>query len=190
MGPDRPTGNKRKQIQKRGRAKLPILLARSDYKCHWCKRHLVKVGSLTDSQIVTKGKDWVVWLKDGQKVRSFWATTDHLVPVRENGSNNISNLVAACGPCNRRRGAIDNPYKEKPKWNTNPVCKCGGPKPPCDRKCRTCAETDHKMAAICKLYVIDNKPGDCKKCGAELVELGRVEPVGMIYRCPTCIKGV
>lgn len=189
MSPDRPTGNKKKQIQKRGRAKLPILIAREGNKCHWCKRHIVKVGTIPESKIVQAGKDWVKWRNDeGEIVRSFWATTDHLVPVRDNGSNKISNLVAACGPCNRRRGAIDNPYKEPPKWQNNPVCKCGGPKPAADRKCRSCAEVDHKMAAICKVYVIDNKPGNCKKCSSALVELEVVEPVGMVYRCPTCVK--
>lgn len=34
-------------------------------------------------------------------------TVDHVVPVAEGGSDDMSNLAAACAPCNIRRGAIE-----------------------------------------------------------------------------------
>lgn len=43
-------------------------------------------------------------------------TLDHLVPRCQNGSDRISNLVLACGPCNRRKGDMSvAQYFESPR---------------------------------------------------------------------------
>jgi 5-methylcytosine-specific restriction endonuclease McrA len=43
--------------------------------------------------------DWVCFYCGGPAT-----TADHLQRASEGGSNELSNLVAACWPCNRRRG--------------------------------------------------------------------------------------
>ncbi len=43
------------------------------------------------------------WRFPGCTVRS--TTADHVAALAEGGSNELSNLVGACEPCNRRRGA-------------------------------------------------------------------------------------
>lgn len=39
--------------------------------------------------------------------KELLATLDHVIPVSQNGSDNISNLVMACKECNDTRGAMD-----------------------------------------------------------------------------------
>jgi 5-methylcytosine-specific restriction endonuclease McrA len=57
----------------------PFVLARDRYRCHWCH-----VDLLT--------------LKPHER------QVDHLDPVSKGGTDDPSTLVAACGPCNNRRG--------------------------------------------------------------------------------------
>lgn len=54
-----------------------MILIRSKGQCYWCKKY-VGIKKLTQ---------------------------DHVIPLSRGGSHDESNVVAACGPCNSRKGA-------------------------------------------------------------------------------------
>jgi 5-methylcytosine-specific restriction endonuclease McrA len=63
-------------------------------------------------QIVLERNPLCVWNLKGCTGRA--TTADHLVAVSRGGSNDLSNLVGACEPCNRRRGvALGNDTKRR-----------------------------------------------------------------------------
>jgi 5-methylcytosine-specific restriction endonuclease McrA len=57
-----------------------FLFARDRYRCQYCGRHLTE-------------------LKPRESL-----TRDHLIPLSRGGSNDWTNVVAACSPCNTRKG--------------------------------------------------------------------------------------
>jgi 5-methylcytosine-specific restriction endonuclease McrA len=63
--------------QRRSSSKRNRILARDRYKCQYC----------------------------GVKGNDFTLTMDHLLPVSRGGPTSPENLVAACKPCNDRKGA-------------------------------------------------------------------------------------
>ena len=187
MNADRPRGNQRRNIQKRGRRKLGKLLARQDYKCHWCEKPLVRYSTFNQSVIIQKAKDWITWEDEiGDKYKSWWATTDHLIPVRENGESTMENMVAACGPCNRRRTACPNPCADPPKWIGSPKCKCGGDKPFRQKRCDACRSVSVVLKEITKRFYISREEGPCRRCGRNMVPLPEQTPIGTFYHCQHC----
>ncbi len=57
-----------------------FLFARDHYRCQFCGRHMTE-------------------LKPRESL-----TRDHLIPLSRGGGNEWTNVVAACGPCNTRKG--------------------------------------------------------------------------------------
>ncbi|MEJ2503590.1 MAG: HNH endonuclease [Gemmatimonadota bacterium] len=57
-----------------------FLFARDGYRCQYCGRHRSDL----------KGRDFL--------------TRDHVVPLSRGGANDWGNVVAACSPCNNRKG--------------------------------------------------------------------------------------
>jgi 5-methylcytosine-specific restriction endonuclease McrA len=57
-----------------------FLFARDGYRCQYCGRHRSEL----------RGRDFL--------------TRDHIVPVSRGGANDWGNVVAACSPCNNRKG--------------------------------------------------------------------------------------
>ncbi len=57
-----------------------FLFARDRYSCQYCGRHRTDL----------RGRDFL--------------TRDHVVPVSRGGANDWGNVVAACSPCNNRKG--------------------------------------------------------------------------------------
>lgn len=105
-------------------------------KCHWCGQPIVWTTQVPPSKIVKVHRsDYVTVLLFDKPVRLFVGTIDHVVPLRDNGANDLSNLVGSCRPCNLRRTRTPKP--EGPK-----LCiDCGGVKNgPARRRCRKCAE--------------------------------------------------
>ncbi len=70
------------------------LLKRDGDRCHWCRVRLVA---------------------DAPEAAWDRLTVDHVVPRSRGGRNALTNLVLACGRCNRRRGAM--PAQE---WQASP----------------------------------------------------------------------
>jgi hypothetical protein len=71
--------------------------------CHYCGCPLA--GAATPEKLVR------YWMNDGwsisinPKYRStHWVNLDHVVPRCRGGSNELENLVLACGQCNSRKG--------------------------------------------------------------------------------------
>jgi 5-methylcytosine-specific restriction endonuclease McrA len=58
-----------------------FLFARDSYRCQYCGRHR--------SQL--RGREFL--------------TRDHIIPMSRGGSNDWSNVVTACSPCNNRKGS-------------------------------------------------------------------------------------
>lgn len=78
-------------------------------KCHWCNITIVWLKRIPE--------DWMVVPIENQRARVcrgskkiievyLLATIDHVVPLAQGGSNHPFNLVAACSPCNNRRGKL------------------------------------------------------------------------------------
>ncbi len=67
---------------------MPELLKRQQGLCFYCK-HPIGVG---------------IKKERGHKRR---ATLDHVKPVSQQGYNKLENLVAACSPCNSRKGSME-----------------------------------------------------------------------------------
>lgn len=57
-----------------------FLFARDGYSCQYCGRHRTEL----------RGRDFL--------------TRDHVVPISRGGANDWGNVVAACSPCNNRKG--------------------------------------------------------------------------------------
>ena len=57
-----------------------FLFARDGYSCQYCGRHRSEL----------RGRDFL--------------TRDHVVPISRGGANDWGNVVAACSPCNNRKG--------------------------------------------------------------------------------------
>jgi 5-methylcytosine-specific restriction endonuclease McrA len=57
-----------------------FLFARDSYRCQYCGRHRTEL----------RGRDFL--------------TRDHVVPISRGGANDWGNVVAACSPCNNRKG--------------------------------------------------------------------------------------
>src|SRR5262245_66394766 len=57
-----------------------FLFARDHYRCQYCGRHVTE-------------------LKQREAL-----TRDHLIPLSRGGANDWTNVVAACSPCNTRKG--------------------------------------------------------------------------------------
>ena len=57
-----------------------FLFARDGYRCQYCGRHRSEL----------RGREFL--------------TRDHVVPISRGGGNDWSNVVAACSPCNNRKG--------------------------------------------------------------------------------------
>lgn len=73
---------------------LPDLIKKQGGACHYCGTE-------------------VKYLPDGnhqKRYRRSRATTDHVIARHNGGSNDITNLVAACNQCNSAKGSLD--YKE------------------------------------------------------------------------------
>lgn len=188
MHPNRPRGAARKNIQKKGRRYLKRLLARQDSKCHWCKKHLIHFASFDKSLIIRHSKEWVIWNDNGEEKKSYWATSDHLIPIRNNGQSTLSNLVAACGQCNRRRDRVNNPDQDRPKWIGHPKCKCGRDKPIEMKRCAECKQVSKELITINSRYYISKNPINCRKCNAKMVVFPESTPIGIIYYCPDCVR--
>lgn len=57
-----------------------FLFARDGYRCQYCGRHRTEL----------RGREFL--------------TRDHVIPVSRGGANDWGNVVAACSPCNNRKG--------------------------------------------------------------------------------------
>lgn len=67
---------------------MPLLLKRQAGLCFYCKRR-ISAGN------------------EAQRNGARRATIDHVKPVSQQGYNKLENLVAACTPCNAKKGSMD-----------------------------------------------------------------------------------
>lgn len=127
------TANQRNRAARRKRAQLwlDVLYARHNSLCFWCKSPLALVGSVPEQDRISVKGGTLVW-RDGEEIFSaLVATSDHLIPVRDGGNSDISNLVLSCMRCNGRRTA-------QPRMVINRVCpECLTEVMPRHRKCCT-----------------------------------------------------
>jgi len=147
MSSSRTSHRKRKQAKRR----FLRTVARASWisKCHWCGKPIVWATRIpTQSVIKVHRKDYITVNLLGKAVRMFIATIDHVVPLRDGGANDRSNLVASCRPCNMLR-------TKTPKTRP-PICvDCGGPKTGRGRRrCKKC-QLDRAVAHFAALPTDD-----------------------------------
>lgn len=97
---------------------LPHIIARDGglWVCHYCGCALVPSNAPKDSPLYYELRTWFS-LNELRNVTSYeireefsQAVVDHKHPLSTGGSNDISNLVAACRTCNQAK--LSTPYAE------------------------------------------------------------------------------
>jgi 5-methylcytosine-specific restriction endonuclease McrA len=66
--------------------KKEAIWQRDGYKCHYCKLDMS-------------------YMKNVKRTSRCIITVEHLIPKAKGGSNERSNLVTCCEPCNKREGS-------------------------------------------------------------------------------------
>ncbi len=183
--------NRLRRLRAKAAKKLPKLVEKSNYKCHWCDRPIIVGRLFTPYLIIKKYRNRIDWENEnGEQSTSWFATTDHVIPIREGGGNDDKNLVAACESCNNRRtnAGWHNKLDIPAKWRNSPTCKCGQSKIPSQRYCWQCVEANLEAHRLGKIYWLYKQEGVCKKCNSILVFLQIIEPFGKFFICPNCRK--
>lgn len=82
-------------------AYLPKVIARDggEWKCHYCGHLLVPYAERNDDQYYVLGE-----IFPPLKPEYRHAVVDHATPKSRGGSDDLSNLVAACEQCNCQKG--------------------------------------------------------------------------------------
>jgi 5-methylcytosine-specific restriction endonuclease McrA len=123
-----------KSMRKRTRSHkyMPQLMCDFNGRCAYCDELVVPERMVVP---VRKSAHWISYI-DGrdQLVRRRRATIDHVVAIRDGGTNRYDNLKLSCATCNQNRTA-------QPKATQNLTCrKCGTTsKPKRMRYCRSCS---------------------------------------------------
>jgi hypothetical protein len=99
--PDMPNNHKRNR-RRHARRHLSFLYAKQNSLCHWCKSQTVIAAHIPPANII-KLDNCVVWTDGDYTYSARIATTDHVQPMHDDGSDRIDNLVMACGQCNSHR---------------------------------------------------------------------------------------
>jgi 5-methylcytosine-specific restriction endonuclease McrA len=99
---------KKRLVRRNAVLRLPALLKKQKFRCHWCGGPIVSERALNRSgvEIIEKTPQQVlIYIFCGKKVSCPAATVDHLEPLADNlnRANKKSNLVAACFTCNQER---------------------------------------------------------------------------------------
>lgn len=85
------------------RKKLHKLLKQQNSQCFYCGCPLIKRGTVVHKRHMFDNKTGRLVTMEGGVF--YAATIDHLVPKCMGGTDNDNNLVAACMPCNNKKGA-------------------------------------------------------------------------------------
>lgn len=119
------------------RQKLRNATQGQELACYWCGKPLVWKEDLPPEILEGTHHPKAFQALKGMKV--WLATTEHLVPRADGGSNALTNLVPACHPCNTGREAKE----------VRLVCrKCGLPKKKDSmRDCESCRVNVPRIAA-------------------------------------------
>lgn len=115
--------NRKKRMRQAARdAWLDTLYAQQNSLCCWCKSQTVLIRYIPKQSIVEIGNGFVAW-KDGDfTFRARIATTDHLHPLCEGGTNDPQNLAMACADCNKDRTRKQSSTPDEIR-HVCPVCK-------------------------------------------------------------------
>lgn len=117
--------------RRQARKKFPCLMMKTKGKCYWCSKDIVVSQAIIRAYPYRIKKEYIFWTDyQGEEHVALFATVDHIVPIRDGGTNDPENLVASCGPCNRDRTATQ-------QQNLN--CKrCNKPRRGGKRHCPAC----------------------------------------------------
>jgi hypothetical protein len=90
------------------RAEMKALLARDGLRCRFCGIPVVRVEIRT--LIRTAYPEALPWGRTNPEqhagFQAMWVQYDHLLPHGRGGSNEFSNLIVTCAPCNYGRGNL------------------------------------------------------------------------------------
>jgi hypothetical protein len=100
-----PRRARRRMERPARRLKLLALMGGWQGHCHWCGLPIaIWQDAAAEFEIVSAHGRVITYLTaSGEKRSVFEATLDHQVPKREGGSDELTNLRAACVPCNSSR---------------------------------------------------------------------------------------
>lgn len=146
--------NRRDRQQYEAALHLQEVCNRLGFKCYWCERPLVILRLLPKQNIIGRSAHQVTWRGKGKIKTAYYATVDHVIPIREGGSNKWDNLVPSCAPCNEARSAFPKTSPRRTK-----ICpECGGNKPSGRNQCASC-RLDLKAAWLIDLQQYFYAPG-------------------------------
>lgn len=104
MTPGRRRHRRRHRGWKFARRHATSIVSSQKGKCFWCHQPIFTPRTVP-GKVLHEG-DRAIWYRSSEEkvVKVRKATLDHLQPTSKGGKNELSNVVAACPTCNRRRG--------------------------------------------------------------------------------------
>lgn len=104
----------KRQLRKDARDKYTATLTTCFSSCEYCKITIIW-WELVDSNILLERTDRIVTiLEDWIPIKYEAATIEHIISLKQGGSNLLENLSGACAPCNNEKGlTIDKGFPMK-----------------------------------------------------------------------------
>lgn len=106
--------------------KFAEVAARQGSFCFWCGGKVIKEADIPAENRLIKNKQTVVYLAGDQLREEAIGTIDHLLRLRDGGSNNPENLVISCLSCNSERDRVTQAYNRPFARRKLPCKTCGG----------------------------------------------------------------
>lgn len=120
--------NYRKRVRRQrrvARSRLNSLLQQQQHRCHYCQQPIMRLRAILPHCRVSVDRGFIRFRgPEGYRLVRM-ATVDHRQPLRDGGTSDVSNLVAACWSCNQQRAghiSLSRPKKKsrRPRKTVDP----------------------------------------------------------------------
>lgn len=127
--------NRKARFLAKARKELDALYAMQNGLCYWCHSFTAIVANIAPENVVLMRGCTISWRVGEDAFEAKVATTDHVKPRRDGGTNDVENLVMACADCNKDRTRQGT---HKPTQVVKVCPRCGGAKHRKHSMCTAC----------------------------------------------------